>query len=51
MAVQFMNFFFALAYGAFTIQTNVKGSSVLELFCYHISVYVREQPLRDVRAH
>ena len=33
MAVQFMNFFFALADGAFTIKTNVEGSSVFELFC------------------
>lgn len=38
MAVKFMNFFFALADGAFTVKTNVEGSSVFELFCYNISV-------------
>ena len=33
MAVKFMDFFFALANGAFTVKTNVEGSSVFELFC------------------
>ena len=33
MAVKFMNFFFALADGAFAVEANVEGSSVFELFC------------------
>lgn len=42
MAVKFIDFFFALADGAFTVKTNVEGSAVFELFCYHISVPLRE---------
>ncbi len=37
MTIKFMDFFFALADGAFTIKTNVEGSSIFELFCYHMS--------------
>ena len=33
MAVKFMDLFFALADGTFTIKTNIEGSSVFELFC------------------
>ena len=33
MAVKFMDFFLALADGAFTVKTDVEGSSVFELFC------------------
>lgn len=33
MAVQFVDFFFALADGAFTVKTNIERSSVFELFC------------------
>ena len=33
MAVEFMNFLFALTNGTFTIKTNVEGPSVFELFC------------------
>lgn len=43
MPVQFMDFFFALADGAFTIKTNIKGSSVFELFCYHMLVHLHEK--------
>lgn len=43
MAVKFVDLFLALADGAFTIKTNVEGSSVFELFCYHLSVSLHEQ--------
>lgn len=33
MAVKFMHFFLALTDGAFTVETNVEGSSIFELFC------------------
>ena len=33
MTVKFMYFFFALADGAFTVQTNVEWSPVFQLFC------------------
>ena len=42
MAVKFIDFFFALADGAFTIKTNVEGSTVFELFGYDISVSLHE---------
>lgn len=51
MAVQFMNFFFALTDGTFSVKTNVEGSSVFELFCYYLSVYLHERYIRDGRAH
>lgn len=42
MAVKFIDFFFALADGAFTVKTNVEGSTVFELFGYHRSVSLHE---------
>lgn len=33
MAVKFVDLFFALSDGAFTIKTNVERSSIFELFC------------------
>ena len=38
VAVKLMYFFFALTYGAFTIEANVKRPSVFQLFCCHTSV-------------
>ena len=43
MAVEFVDFFFALANSAFTIKTDVEGSSVLELFCYRMSACLHEK--------
>lgn len=42
MAIKLIDFFFALANGAFTVETNVEGSSVFELFSCHISVSLLE---------
>lgn len=46
MAIKLIDFFFALANGAFTVETNVEGSSVFELFSCHISVSLLEPQIR-----
>lgn len=51
MAVKLMNFFFALTDSAFTVETNVEGSSVFELFCCHTLVFLHEERMRDGWAH
>ena len=51
MAVKLMDLFFTLADGAFPVETNIEGSSVFELFCYHILVSLRDHFIRDGRAH
>ena len=43
MAVKFMNLFFALSDGTFTIETNVERSSVFELFGYDASVPLQKK--------
>lgn len=42
MAVKLMDFFFTLADSAFSVETNVEGSSVFELFCCHTSAFSNE---------
>lgn len=51
MAVKFIDFFFTLADGTFTIKTNVERSSVFELFRYRTSVPLQKLKTRDCRAH
>ena len=39
VAIQLVNFFFTLTYGAFTVQADIEGPPVCYLFCYSALVY------------